>query len=139
MRDGKRPPPWERGLEDTWRLDPGESVEVAAKFTDYTGVFMLHCHMLNHEDDGMMAQFAVVKPHTHKLPRGYYLVGHGGAHHRSAMAMSMNMPSSGSGGSSFGANLTGWRRTAFRSAEALALQLLVVLAAVGVRRYWQLA
>jgi FtsP/CotA-like multicopper oxidase with cupredoxin domain len=60
-RDGKRPPPWERGLEDTWRLDPGETVRVAAKFTDYTGVFMIHCHMLDHEDHGMMAQFAVAK------------------------------------------------------------------------------
>jgi spore coat protein A len=71
-RDGKTPPPWERGLEDTWRLDPGESVEVAARFTDYTGVFMIHCHMLDHEDHGMMAQFAVVKPGDAALPKGYY-------------------------------------------------------------------
>jgi FtsP/CotA-like multicopper oxidase with cupredoxin domain len=60
-RDGKRPPPWERGYEDTWRLDPGEKVVVAAKFTDFTGPFMIHCHMLDHEDDGMMATFEVVK------------------------------------------------------------------------------
>ena len=60
-RDGERPPPWERGYEDTWRLDPGESVVVAARFTDYTGDFMLHCHMLDHEDDGMMATFRVVR------------------------------------------------------------------------------
>jgi hypothetical protein len=112
---------------------------VAARFTDFTGKFMIHCHMLNHEDDGMMAEFAVVKPHTHKLPRGYYLVGHGGSHHRTAMAMSMDMPSGGSGGSSFGTDLTGWRRTAFRSAEALAVQLLAIFAVVGVRRYWRLA
>jgi len=61
-RDGKRPPPWERGYEDTWRLDPGETVVVAARFTDYTGDFMIHCHMLDHEDDGMMATWRVVKP-----------------------------------------------------------------------------
>ena len=71
-RDGKRPPPWERGLEDTWRLDPGESVKVAAQFTDYPGVFMVHCHMLDHEDDGMMAQFAVVRGKHGALPRGYH-------------------------------------------------------------------
>jgi FtsP/CotA-like multicopper oxidase with cupredoxin domain len=71
-RDGKRPPPWERGLEDTWRLDPGERVKVAAKFTDYTGAFMIHCHMLDHEDHGMMAQFAVVKPRSKSLPAGFY-------------------------------------------------------------------
>ena len=60
-RDGNAPPPWERGYEDTWRLDPGETVVVAARFTDYTGDFMVHCHMLDHEDDGMMATFRVVK------------------------------------------------------------------------------
>jgi spore coat protein A, manganese oxidase len=61
LRDGKSPPPWERGLEDTWRLEPGEVVEVAARFSDYTGPFMIHCHMLDHEDHGMMARFDVVR------------------------------------------------------------------------------
>jgi spore coat protein A len=60
-RDGHRPPPWEDGYEDTWRLDPGESVVVAARFTDYAGRFMIHCHMLDHEDDGMMATFRVIR------------------------------------------------------------------------------
>lgn len=58
-RNGRRPPPWERGLEDTWKLDPGEQIVVAAKFTDYTGPFMVHCHMLDHEDHGMMATFRI--------------------------------------------------------------------------------
>lgn len=61
-RDGGRPPPWEDGYEDTWRLDPGGSVEVYARFTDYPGLFMVHCHMLDHEDHGMMAQFEVLPP-----------------------------------------------------------------------------
>jgi spore coat protein A, manganese oxidase len=61
LRGGRRPPPWERGLEDTWRLEPGEVVEVAARFTDHTGPFMIHCHMLDHEDHGMMARFDVVR------------------------------------------------------------------------------
>jgi FtsP/CotA-like multicopper oxidase with cupredoxin domain len=38
-------------------------VKVAARFTDYTGEFMLHCHMLDHEDHGLMAQFEVVGRH----------------------------------------------------------------------------
>jgi FtsP/CotA-like multicopper oxidase with cupredoxin domain len=63
QRDGHAPPPWEQGYEDTWRLDPDETVVVAARFTDYPGKFMIHCHMLDHEDDGMMATFKVVK-HT---------------------------------------------------------------------------
>jgi FtsP/CotA-like multicopper oxidase with cupredoxin domain len=71
-RDGQPPPAYEAGLQDTWRLDPGESVEVAAKFTDFTGVFMIHCHMLDHEDHGMMAQFAVVKSGGSPLPAGYH-------------------------------------------------------------------
>ncbi|HEU5035341.1 MAG TPA: multicopper oxidase domain-containing protein [Mycobacteriales bacterium] len=74
-RDGRPPPAYEAGLQDTWRLDPGETVEVAARFTDYTGVFMIHCHMLDHEDHGMMAQFAVVKPGQSKLPRGFHRAG----------------------------------------------------------------
>ncbi|QIK75957.1 multicopper oxidase domain-containing protein [Nocardioides piscis] len=61
LRNGRRPPPWERALEDTWRLDPGDVVEVAARFKDYTGPFMIHCHMLDHEDHGMMARFDVVR------------------------------------------------------------------------------
>jgi hypothetical protein len=71
QRDGKAPPAWERGLEDTWRLDPGERVRVVGHFTDFHGVFMIHCHMLDHEDDGLMSQFAVVDPKTKALPKGY--------------------------------------------------------------------
>jgi spore coat protein A, manganese oxidase len=61
-RDGEKPPPWEAGYEDTWRLDPGESIDVVARFTDFPGLFMVHCHMLDHEDHGMMAQFEVLPP-----------------------------------------------------------------------------
>jgi spore coat protein A, manganese oxidase len=59
-RDGHAPEPWEAGLQDTWKLDPKESVVVEGTFTDYTGTFMVHCHMLDHEDHGLMAQFKVV-------------------------------------------------------------------------------
>jgi FtsP/CotA-like multicopper oxidase with cupredoxin domain len=66
-RDGRAPPAWEAGFQDTWRLDPGEVVEVAAKITDFTGPFLIHCHMLDHEDHGMMATFTVVKPGARSL------------------------------------------------------------------------
>jgi spore coat protein A len=139
LRDGKPPPPWERGLEDTWRLDPGETVEVAAAFTDYTGVFMLHCHMLNHEDDGMMAQFDVVKPHTHRLPNGYYDASSNAAasHRGSAMSMSMRM-SMGmrmpmpSPVATAATSLV--RRTAIRAGRALAVELIAFSLLIGVRR-----
>jgi FtsP/CotA-like multicopper oxidase with cupredoxin domain len=61
-RNGQPPPAWEAGFQDTWRLDPGEFVEVAARVTDHLGPFLIHCHMLDHEDHGMMATFVVVKP-----------------------------------------------------------------------------
>ena len=87
LRDGKAPPAWERGLEDTWRLDPGERVRVVAKFTDYLGVFMIHCHMLDHEDDGLMAQFAVVDS-SGRLPTGYRYQPAGGPVARARTATS---------------------------------------------------
>jgi FtsP/CotA-like multicopper oxidase with cupredoxin domain len=60
-RNGADPPAWETGLQDTVLLDPGETVDVALKFPDYLGRFIIHCHMLEHEDHGMMAAFKVVK------------------------------------------------------------------------------
>ena len=61
-RNGVVPEPAEAGLKETFRLDPGESLLVGTKFTDYLGRFMIHCHMLEHEDHGMMATFEVVPP-----------------------------------------------------------------------------
>jgi aminotransferase len=40
-------------------LDPGDEVIVAGKISDYTGKFVVHCHMLDHEDHGLMSQFEV--------------------------------------------------------------------------------
>lgn len=49
-------------MKETWYLAPGETLEIKLKFTDHLGMYMLHCHMLEHEDDGMMTQFEVVRP-----------------------------------------------------------------------------
>jgi spore coat protein A len=59
-RNGKPPPAWERCLKDTFFMDPGEKLLVAGHFSDYTGPFVIHCHMLDHEDHGLMSQFNVV-------------------------------------------------------------------------------
>ncbi len=59
-RNGKKPPPWERCLKDTFFMDPGERLLVAGHFSDYTGPYVIHCHMLDHEDHGLMSQFNVV-------------------------------------------------------------------------------
>jgi FtsP/CotA-like multicopper oxidase with cupredoxin domain len=39
----------------------GGSVVIRSRFLDYTGVFMLHCHMMNHEEMGMMQAVEVYK------------------------------------------------------------------------------
>lgn len=61
-RNGNRPPPWERCLKETFFLDPGERIVVAGHFSDFTGPYVIHCHMLDHEDHGLMSQFEVVEP-----------------------------------------------------------------------------
>ena len=60
-RDGRPPPPWEDCLKDTFFVYPNERILVAGHFADYTGKFAIHCHMLDHEDHGLMSQFEVVR------------------------------------------------------------------------------
>lgn len=115
------PPPWESGLEDTWRLDPGTAVEVAATFTDYPGVFMIHCHMLDHEDDGMMAQFAVVDPANPQLPAGFTYRPLSGRHRLLTTAATSSSASAGgmAGMSAMGTPATRHRHRAPAAAAAL--------------------
>lgn len=40
-------------------LEPA-SVTLRTKFTEYTGTFVIHCHRLNHEDNGLMALVSVI-------------------------------------------------------------------------------
>jgi len=56
-------------MKETWYLAPGEVLEVKLKFTDHVGMYMLHCHMMEHEDDGMMTQFEVVRANPTPRPR----------------------------------------------------------------------
>lgn len=52
------------GWKDTVSLPPGSTVELAVEFgwyPDNTVPYMFHCHMLMHEDQGMMGQFMVVE------------------------------------------------------------------------------
>jgi spore coat protein A, manganese oxidase len=60
-RNGKPPPPWEDCLKETFFLFPKERILVAGHLADYLGKFVIHCHMLDHEDHGLMTQFEVVK------------------------------------------------------------------------------
>lgn len=48
----------EEGWHDTVMVMPGERVRVAARFSE-PGLFVQHCHILEHEDLGMMRNFLV--------------------------------------------------------------------------------
>jgi spore coat protein A, manganese oxidase len=56
-RNGAAPGAFDAGWKDTVDVLPAEGVEVAVRFSDYAGRFMLHCHNLEHEDMGMMGEF----------------------------------------------------------------------------------
>lgn len=56
--DGEPSPPRLTGPKDTVFLPPGTTARLAVRFSDYTDPttpYMLQCHVLRHEDDGMMA------------------------------------------------------------------------------------
>lgn len=57
-RNGQTPPLQERGFKDTVFVNVGEEVAIRVRFS-HPGVFMYHCHILEHEDNGMMGQFRV--------------------------------------------------------------------------------
>jgi blue copper oxidase len=60
-RSGSPPAPEESGRKDVVLVPPGDSLMFITKFEDFTDTipYMYHCHILMHEDDGMMGQFAV--------------------------------------------------------------------------------
>jgi FtsP/CotA-like multicopper oxidase with cupredoxin domain len=47
------------GLKDTVLVMPGETVRIIKPFQDFKGLFLYHCHNLEHEDMGMMRYFSV--------------------------------------------------------------------------------
>ena len=62
--DGREPGPELSGLKDTIFLEDGKEYRLLMTFTDYadpTMPYMYHCHLLRHEDQGMMGQFVVVE------------------------------------------------------------------------------
>ncbi|WGK68406.1 multicopper oxidase domain-containing protein [Candidatus Haliotispira prima] len=57
--NGKRPKPELSGFKDTVFIPPRSEVRLIAKFKDYKGKYVYHCHLLEHEDLGMMGIFEV--------------------------------------------------------------------------------
>ena len=50
----------DEGWKDTVLVMPGERVRILLRFADYTGLFLYHCHMLEHEDSGLMRNYRVL-------------------------------------------------------------------------------
>jgi FtsP/CotA-like multicopper oxidase with cupredoxin domain len=55
---GNAPQPWEMGFKDTVIAYPGEITRVKAKF-DIAGLYVWHCHIVEHEDNEMMRPYVV--------------------------------------------------------------------------------
>lgn len=72
-RNGHAPYPNELGLKDTVVINPKEHVRIKVWF-NVPGVFMYHCHIIEHEDGGMMAQIKVVDPADPN--KQYHLMDH---------------------------------------------------------------
>ncbi|GAA5082270.1 FtsP/CotA-like multicopper oxidase with cupredoxin domain [Thermocatellispora tengchongensis] len=71
--DGEKPPAYGSGHKDTVYVPPKSTVRLAVRFgrfTDPATPYMYHCHILRHEDSGMMGQFVIVEPGTeNQVPR----------------------------------------------------------------------
>lgn len=49
----------DEGWKDTVLVMPGDRVRVLIHFTRYPGLFLYHCHNLEHEDMRMMRNYRV--------------------------------------------------------------------------------
>ncbi|WP_131740848.1 multicopper oxidase family protein [Actinomadura roseirufa] len=84
--------PDEQGWKDTVRVDEHDLVSVAGQFHGATGRYVYHCHLLEHEDEGMMRPFVVAPkevlarmgahggPHGVRPAQGGRRTAHGGRH-----------------------------------------------------------
>jgi FtsP/CotA-like multicopper oxidase with cupredoxin domain len=64
---GAAPPAYATGYKDTVYVPAKSVVRLAVqfgRFTDPASPYMYHCHILRHEDSGMMGQFVLVEPGT---------------------------------------------------------------------------
>lgn len=48
------------GYQDTVNVPPGQNITFLTRFADFTGQTVFHCHIIHHQDQGMMSLFEVV-------------------------------------------------------------------------------
>ncbi len=58
-RNGRKSPL--RAWKDTVIISPGETVRIRTRFADFTGKTVYHCHILDHEDLGMMGTLEILE------------------------------------------------------------------------------
>jgi FtsP/CotA-like multicopper oxidase with cupredoxin domain len=58
----KLPTPWV--WWDNFAIPKGGYFKMLTRFVDFTGMYVLHCHILGHEDRGMMQLVQVINNHT---------------------------------------------------------------------------
>ncbi len=61
--NGTPPPPEYQGLKDVILVKPNDTVRFITKFETFSTSdtpYMFHCHLLHHEDEGMMGSFMVL-------------------------------------------------------------------------------
>jgi spore coat protein A len=58
----REPQPSESGWKDTAVVGPGDVLTILVRFDGYTGRYVFHCHMLEHEDNDMMRPYEVIAP-----------------------------------------------------------------------------
>ncbi len=62
-KNGMEPSSSEKGWKDVVLVMPKDSVKFITRFEDFANnkvPYMYHCHLLHHEDDGMMGSFLVI-------------------------------------------------------------------------------
>jgi spore coat protein A len=65
----RKPHANEAGWKDTAVVNPGDALSILVRFEGYTGRYVFHCHMLEHEDNDMMRPFEVVPVEGLRLSR----------------------------------------------------------------------
>ena len=60
MGDAMPPKPEEAGWKDTVQVPPGTMTRIIVPFHGYTGRYVWHCHVLEHEDNEMMRPYEIV-------------------------------------------------------------------------------
>lgn len=69
-KNGTIPAPEEQGWKDVVLVMPNDSVKFITKFITFSDEmmpYMYHCHLLHHEDDGMMGSFLVIDPNANVI------------------------------------------------------------------------